>query len=92
MRELFFVVLIAQLFFVLLFLAPLLSIGEYKQLRKNQRKDAEDCLSKASDITASKIVRLANYVKVVVLALDLWPVRATIVHCIVFILLLQLIK
>lgn len=91
MKQFYFLLLISQIFIVLVFLGPLLSLGSYKLQREQPQLEAREALKKASSNQEKLFTRVVTSVGVVVLALNIWPAKASICHiCISFILIIAI--
>ena len=91
MKEFYFILIVAQLFIVLVFLGPLVSHGSYRQLRDTQKQQAQEALARTLDSRGSAFSRFVNGLGVLVLALAIWPIRAGIAHFALFFSLIKLI-
>ena len=92
MKEFFFILLISQLFIILIFFGPYLTPGSCKQLRSIQKRQALLALATASDSSQRSGTRIASGLMVLVLALDIWPIKGGLIHLTLFVTLIKLIR
>lgn len=91
MKSILFVILIAQFVLVLIYSIPLIVPGKYGEIRVKQRDEGLKCLLEFQNSENPMSARILNGLKTLVLAIDIWPFRASVVHLCLFFLTIKFI-
>jgi hypothetical protein len=82
--SIFFIVIVIQFVFLVVYAIPFISLGNYKSLREKQRQDGVMSLQELRTSSGGVWIRALGGLKVLVLSLDIWPFQALVLHLFVF--------